>query len=349
MSGERNTRSKKKFIAGSSFNPIRDDVLPQQIGQSSNNDDLNDTITVHPNEEDLRTLGVNNGFQGSGDETVIERSVSVQANHAAPSFTVGGENAASSFGISNMAASSSALSNNATAAPSENMRSVAAQQIVSSLPGVSGVSTNISVASTQSTGAIPKQQPHRIVIDTAQYANVAGINEIDGRSLRNVQRENERHGVSIGLQHVNNWSINVNGLNKLWDDTMKVEFLAQSKHAVQIRCDLAKQYFDDYRVDLNEKFKKATSVDEAGRLATERDEVAELFLRVQTKMQERLAEINELERDNRISGSSNVSNQHGGMENDLKMDRMSIESFAGDFDKWPEVQGRVWELRAQIE
>lgn len=320
---DRNTRSGKKQIAGSHFNPIRDD-LPVRTVRSSASDEISDTVVVHPNEDDLRAIGASNFDASVLDATVVERTV-VKAPSVVSATALNG-----SVGMK-------APSSTTTAASNTTGRTVGEQPIA-------GTSASFRVPKNTS-GVIRKEPtPMRIVIDPAiDPESVRHLVEIEGRTLESIQRENEqREAVSSAhreaantAQHMRPVSLNVMALNELWEETMNLGFLGQSKHAIQIRCDLAKQNFDEYMDELKVRYRRATVTTDAERIAEERGEVQKLFLLIQTKMHDRLAEIDALENDTRASNASNPSNQYGHADNDVKMDRMSIERFGGDFDKWP--------------
>lgn len=256
---DRGTRSGKKKIAGSNFNPIRDD-LPVRTVRSSANDEINDTVIVHPNEDDLRAIGASNFGASIMDNAVVERTVVTTPsvdNEAAPV---------------NGSVAMKAPSSTVTAAPSVTRPSVDEQPIAGTSASLFGVPKNVT------SGAVRKEpQPMRIVIDPAINAeSVRQLVEIDGRTLENIQRENAQRAAidsahraaAMAAQRERPPSLNVITLNELWEETMNLGFLTQSKHAIQIRCDLAKQNYNEFMEELKDRYRRAAVTGEAEQSAT---------------------------------------------------------------------------------
>lgn len=318
MSKDRNTRSKARHVVGSNFNPIRDELPQAQMDQASNNDDLSDVVLGHPNNDDLQAIGIAN---------VHDVAESSSANHRQMierPFT----SSVASMVSTPAAISSQACTNDAMQAPSEIGRRMGEPEDGTFAVSV-GATTNRSAAPIRNTGTIPRQRQTTNENDNNFQSDDA--RRYDGQidRVENAQMQGD------DAQGNMEWSINVDALNNLWDESLNVIFLTHSKHAIQIRCDLAKEYFTEYKVDLKEKLKQAKSVAERERLSVHREETTQLYLRVQTKLQERLAEMFELEKDNQMSAASGSVSQNACMEGDLKMDRMSIDQFNGDFEQWP--------------
>lgn len=238
---DRSTRSGKRYIAGSSFVPSHDDVQPQSL--------LNDdSVVIHPSENDYRTIGAGHEKEEHSN-AVFERTRAEQTKASTSVPTIGTLTSTSAVTNDAVVATVDVAPLFVTASTSMNSRVVTTVPSVIEPPivqqnFVSNISTSFAAlqpvmsASSLRTGTIPKQM--RIVVDRSIPPEVVRpYVETDGRTLESIMRENAEHDATIEL--ASQRSINANSLNNLWNDTMKTEFLSQSKHMLQIRCDLAQK------------------------------------------------------------------------------------------------------------
>lgn len=360
----RKTRSTKKRATEKNFNAVQHSPQVRREN-TSNNDDLADTVMVHPNEDDLRSIGIDQLSLVVNDAAT---NAAVQTNAESVEATVNVPIAVSTATHSPVNMAENATSSSASAPMAvENMRSTAppwrvmaeraspqpgtSAQLVgvsakslndrasATIPGActnreDGALSSRPVANITYGGAIPRRsQPARVVISPVFNQDaIRDYVEIDGRTLETIRRENEEHEAIIAVQRMR--SIHVDALQRMWDEILRVDFLAQSKHALQIRGDLAKQNFDEYMLEVKERHRRLTSVNDYEVIATEREQVQQVYLSIQTKIHERIAEINSLERDNQVSSAVSMPSNNGG-NGDVKMDRLTIERFNGSFEKWP--------------
>lgn len=255
---------------------IRHNLCVERVRRehASVSDDLADTVMVHSNEDDLRSIGIDRVDLNANDAAT---SSEMQTNAENAEATVNDPVAVLPVANTFVNMATNATSANAIVMPNTENTPLAAppQRVVAersepragtsaSLVGVSARSfgdrasaiipdaCTVRVSGAPSTrsdangvfgGAVPQRsQPARVVISPAFSQDaIRDYVEIDGRTLDSIRRENEEHEALIAAQRMR--SIHVDALQRMWAEGLRVDFLTQSKHALQIRGDLAKQNF----------------------------------------------------------------------------------------------------------